>query len=866
MLHIFPQGLEGTLVIPIFVGLLVMAALTETLGWDFVGVVVPGYLASVCLSQPVVAAIVAVEAVATWALAIAIDRGLTASRVSHPVFGRDRFFLILVASVIVRITCEGFLFPAVVARWGPTFAPLQAHRHELAGIGLVLVPLCANRLWNPGLPRGLFQLVVETAIVVAVLQLLLVRFTNFSLTGFDPTYDPLALSFLTSPRAQMALLVTAAVASWCNRRYGWDFHGILVPALLGLAVLAPIKLVATVVEALLIMLISRALLTLPPLRRVNVEGARKVVLCFAVGVVFKMVAARTALVHLPGYRPSDLLGFGYLLPSLLAERIWRSQSVVLVLLPTLQTAVAGFVVTTAAALGLAIAAPAPPPPPVRFATLPQAMLALAPRSRPGGDLDGDSFGAPAARLADAPIAVSDDGYRIFPAAARTGLIALKPGLRQAFTAPLDEWAGVSAAAAARDGANLGLGPERPIAAELRAIDMPARRLRTSRLAPATPPSHSQMEALPLLRAVLETAAHPRPQPRTTTLPAAHPVRAGPDGERADAPALLRPLVEGAALQLDRARDRPAELPSALAPYGLAVTGSADGLAIAQGDGWPTVALRPGAPVVVAAALASEVGSSAAALAACEALQADCVLALDDAGLAVPLALALAERRGRPLLIVRGTGRALGADLALVGAPVLAAPQGRESLPAWLRPLMDLYDGRLTATTHLPADLGALHAFPPDAGRISPTVLAWCSPQARRILSGADHRWWSEDAIQQLVRQRGVPVLHTDGVAWLQGGRGTPAPQALELAETLARTSDVAQLSPQLGPARLMLLLDSGRDLVGFALEQGMRRALVLAGGRREERIVVDDGPGLAALLRRGPRTLLAQNHDHGGVP
>jgi hypothetical protein len=42
--------------------------------------------------------------------------------------------------------------------------------------------------------------------------------------------------------------VTAALASLLNRRYGWDFHGILVPALLGLAVLAPVKLLATLVE------------------------------------------------------------------------------------------------------------------------------------------------------------------------------------------------------------------------------------------------------------------------------------------------------------------------------------------------------------------------------------------------------------------------------------------------------------------------------------------------------------------------------------------------------------------------------------------------------------------------------------------
>ena len=62
------------------------------------------------------------------------------------------------------------------------------------------------------------------------------------------------------------------------------------------------------------------------------------VLCFCVGVTFKMATARLALSHLPGYRPTDLLGFGYVLPSLLAERIWLKQSAVLVFVPTLQTA------------------------------------------------------------------------------------------------------------------------------------------------------------------------------------------------------------------------------------------------------------------------------------------------------------------------------------------------------------------------------------------------------------------------------------------------------------------------------------------------------------------------------------------------
>jgi len=59
MFNVFPPGLEGTLVIPIFVGVLVMAAFNEAWGWDFVGVVVPGYLAAILLLEPTVALVVA---------------------------------------------------------------------------------------------------------------------------------------------------------------------------------------------------------------------------------------------------------------------------------------------------------------------------------------------------------------------------------------------------------------------------------------------------------------------------------------------------------------------------------------------------------------------------------------------------------------------------------------------------------------------------------------------------------------------------------------------------------------------------------------------------------------------------------------
>ena len=81
------------------------------------------------------------------------------------------------------------------------------------------------------------------------------------------------------------------------------------------------KLVATLLEAGLILLCARGVLAVPPLREANLEGARRLVLFFCLGIAVKLALARTAIAQLPAYRPTDLLGFGYLVPSLLAERI-----------------------------------------------------------------------------------------------------------------------------------------------------------------------------------------------------------------------------------------------------------------------------------------------------------------------------------------------------------------------------------------------------------------------------------------------------------------------------------------------------------------------------------------------------------------
>ena len=71
------------------------------------------------------------------------------------------------------------------------------------------------------------------------------------------------------------------------------------------------------------------------------------------------------------------------------------------------------------------------------------------------------------------------------------------------------------------------------------------------------------------------------------------------------------------------------------------------------------------------------------------------------------------------------------------------------------------------------------------------------------------------------------------------------------------SSDVARLGPLAEEVRLGLLIDEGRGLSAFSLEQGGHRALVVAGQRREERARIADRGAAEVALRRGVRTLVA---------
>lgn len=349
-LHLFPTaGFDRSTTTPVLLGVLISWFFTESFGWVFAGLVVPGYLAAVFAIDPRAGMVDVAEAIFTYALARGIGEHLTRTGLTSRVFGRERFLLIVLCSVVVRLAVEGAILPR--------FAPHAAG--SFFSIGLVVVPLAANACWKTGLARGLVQTGVPTVLVFLLLKFVLIPHTNLSLAGFELATEDVAASFLASPKAYIILITGAILAAAANVLDGWDFNGILIPALLALVVIEPVKFGATFVEALVIVAVATALLKTTRLGRANVEGPRRLVLFFSIDYAMRFAFAAVVGKGLPGADVVGLMGFGYLLPTLLAVKIAQRGNAPLVLLPTAQVSIGAFALGTLIGFSAAMVDTAP---------------------------------------------------------------------------------------------------------------------------------------------------------------------------------------------------------------------------------------------------------------------------------------------------------------------------------------------------------------------------------------------------------------------------------------------------------------------------------------------------------------------------
>ncbi len=339
-LHIFPDNfLDHSLLAPVLLGLCILLLFNEFFGWTLSGYVVPGYLAAVFITFPGSGLVMTVEAVFTYILVFLVSDVLSKTAYWPRFFGRESFFLFVLLSVVVRLITEALLWPSI----SHTFSELTGIylRDEFYSIGLVLVPLLANSFWKSGLARGLFEKSTVTGLTYLVLAYVLIPTTNLNLGKFQLTYEDLVVNFLAAPKIYVIIVATAMLASRFNMRYGWDFNGIMVPALISAVFFIPEKVLSTLGEVFLALVAFKLCLRLPGLRSINVGGGRRITLIFFLTFVIKWVTA-IFFPELPRMKLNDLFGFGYLLPALLAIKILDKHSVPRVLMPTMLTAAYGF--------------------------------------------------------------------------------------------------------------------------------------------------------------------------------------------------------------------------------------------------------------------------------------------------------------------------------------------------------------------------------------------------------------------------------------------------------------------------------------------------------------------------------------------
>ncbi len=365
-LPLFPDfSLPSSIMATVLVGVGYLCFFNLRFGWPLSGLVVPGFIAPILLAQPSSAAFIMGEGVVTYVLARGVSGALERTGYAAPFFGRDRFFLIVLLAVCVRLACDTVLLPLALGAMGHGDVALPAlvadlfrpaaeqgslSRLGLGSFGLVVSALFANQLWKPGVGRGLLSSVVVLALTYLTARWLLVPFTNFNPGRLSFLYDEVGSRMADSPKAYIILLSTALLASRLNLLYGWEFAGIMIPSLLALAWFDPMTIAVSLAEALAILVLAGALLKLPLFRSVTMEGARKILFFFSVSFILKLSIVWAVHLTVPAEQPSDFFGFGFLLSTLIAAKAYDKKIFLRMAGTTLQASAAGL------ALGLCVSA------------------------------------------------------------------------------------------------------------------------------------------------------------------------------------------------------------------------------------------------------------------------------------------------------------------------------------------------------------------------------------------------------------------------------------------------------------------------------------------------------------------------------
>lgn len=322
-LPLFPEGsLASSVITTVWIGVFIVCLMNLRFGWVLSGLVVPGYLAPLLIAKPVSAGVVMIEAVITYGLFWLLSERLAHHRRWSSFFGRDRFMGLILVSVVVRLTLDGWLLPMLADNLDRYYGLSFDWQNSLHSFGLIVVALLANQFYKPGLVRGLLQSAVAIGVTCLIVRYGLMELTNFRIAGVVYLYEGFASSILASPKAYIILIVTCFIASRMNLLYGWDFGGIMIPALLALEWYQPTKILTSFLEAFIIYGIGALLLRSRLFAGTTVEGARKILLFFNISFAYKLLLGHVLVTVGVEQRITDYYGFGYLLPTLIAIKAY----------------------------------------------------------------------------------------------------------------------------------------------------------------------------------------------------------------------------------------------------------------------------------------------------------------------------------------------------------------------------------------------------------------------------------------------------------------------------------------------------------------------------------------------------------------
>ena len=318
------------------------------------GLVVPGYVVPLLLIKPWSAGVILVESVLTYFLVWFFSEYVSRRAPWSNFFGRDRFFALVLCSIFVRLLFDGWLLPELGKWLNQTLQINFDYRNHLHSFGLIIVALIANQFWKTGFVRGVIPLTVILTVTLLIVRFGLMELTNFGLSNIGYLYEDMASSILATPKAYIILISTAFVASRMTLRYGWDFSGILIPSLLALQWYQPVKILATMVETGVILLLAQGLLKTPWLSKMTIEGARKLLLFFNVSFAYKIALGYAVVAWFPEVKVTDYFGFGYLLSTLMAIKIHDKAILARLTRATLQTSLASVAFASVIGYGLTL--------------------------------------------------------------------------------------------------------------------------------------------------------------------------------------------------------------------------------------------------------------------------------------------------------------------------------------------------------------------------------------------------------------------------------------------------------------------------------------------------------------------------------